>query len=123
MGNFKEAIKKSSDDINADLALAKEVTKDFIEILEQSVNSGILRLIALCLSQSNGPLDRYLCAYITLSYFQNIVQQKVMHIILILKVLCQTKLLWLCRTKSQYMYLLRNHEILNFIETFRSHPE
>ena len=70
MGNFKEAIKKSNDDINADLALAKEVTKDFIEILEQSVNSGILRLIALCLSQSNGPLDRYVCAYIKLSIFQ-----------------------------------------------------
>ena len=88
MGNFKEAIKKSNDDINADLALAKEVTKDFIEILEQSVNSGILRLIALCLSQSNGPLDRYVCAYIKLSIFQKS-PANVMLIILNLKDLCQ----------------------------------
>ena len=118
MGNFKEAIKKSSDDINADLALAKEVTKDFIEILEQSVNSGILRLIALCLSQSNGPLDRYLCAYITLSYFINIVQQKVMLIILILKVLCQT-IMALPYKISIYVSIT---EPRNF-KSFRSHPE
>ena len=62
LGNLKEAL--NGNDI-ADLALAKEVTKDFIEVTEQSVNSALLRVIVLSLSQSNGPLDRLIHAVLS----------------------------------------------------------
>ncbi len=59
LGNLKEAILHENDD---NLALAKEVAKDFIEVTEQSVNSALLRLIVLCLSQLHVPLDRVIHA-------------------------------------------------------------
>ena len=62
LGTLKESI--NGEDA-ADLALAKEVTKDFIEVTEQSVNSALLRLIVLSLSQSNGPLDRLIHAVLS----------------------------------------------------------
>ena len=63
LGNLKKAIIQGND--IADLALAKEVTKDFIEVTEQSVNSALLRVIVLNLSQSNGPLDRLIHAVLS----------------------------------------------------------
>ena len=59
LGNLKEAFK--GDNV-ADLTLAKEVAKDFIEVTEQSVNSALLRLIVLSLSQLHVPLDRLIHA-------------------------------------------------------------
>ena len=44
-GHLKEALSDNDNDDQADLSLAKEVVKDFIEVTEQSVNSALLRLI------------------------------------------------------------------------------
>lgn len=62
LANLKEAIEMG--DI-ADIALAKEVAKDFIEVTEQSVNSALLRLIVLTLSQLHVPLDRLIHTVLT----------------------------------------------------------
>eukprot|EP00093_Oithona_nana_P006301 06301.XXX_51601_49546_1 [CDS] Oithona nana genome sequencing. len=65
-GNLKEACAKSDEDLAAaDLSLAKEVAKDFIEVTEQSVNSALLRLIVLSLSQLHVPLDRLIHAVLS----------------------------------------------------------
>ena len=62
LGNLKEAF--NGDNV-ADLTLAKEVAKDFIEVTEQSVNSALLRLIVLSLSQLHVPLDRLIHAVLS----------------------------------------------------------
>lgn len=62
LGNLKEAIINDEKD---NLSLAKEVAKDFTEVTEQSVNSALLRLIVLCLSQLHVPLDRLIHSILT----------------------------------------------------------
>ena len=53
-----ETLKSSlAGDSIADIALAKEVVKDFIEVTEQSVNTALLRLIVSVFSQLHPPLD------------------------------------------------------------------
>ncbi len=42
----------------ADIALAREVSKDFVEVLEQVVNTSLLRLIVEAFSQLHVPLDK-----------------------------------------------------------------
>ena len=61
-GNLKDALNQGGDHHHPDLNLAKEVAKDFIEVTEQSVNSALLRLIVLSLSQLHVPLDRLIHA-------------------------------------------------------------
>ena len=62
LGNLKDAF--NGDNV-ADLTLAKDVAKDFIEVTEQSVNSALLRLIVLSLSQLHVPLDRLIHAVLS----------------------------------------------------------
>lgn len=62
LANLKEAIGHQNSD---NLALARDVAKDFTEVTEQSVNSALLRLIVVCLSQLHVPLDRLIHSILT----------------------------------------------------------
>ena len=62
LGNLKDAIYNGNVE---NLALAKEVAKDFTEVTEQSVNSALLRLIVTSLCQLHVPLDRLIHAVLS----------------------------------------------------------
>ena len=62
LGNLKEAVHSNDSD---NLALAKEVAKDFIEVTEQSVNSALLRMIVTSLCKLHVPLDRLIHAVLS----------------------------------------------------------